>query len=129
MNVWSGIGRLARDPSLKFTQSGKAVCSFTLAVDNPYKKDDASFISCVAWGKTAEILAEYSRKGDQLGATGRISVRTYDQDGDKKWVTEVVVDRIDFCGSKKKSETSEGAKKPTQSTGILPSDDDDEFPF
>lgn len=106
MNSVNLIGRLARDPELRYTQSGIAVCSFVLAVRNPYKQDEdgnygADFINCVAWQVPAELIAESHRKGDQLAITGRIQTRSYENnDGDTVWVTEVNAESVHFIKPK-----------------------------
>ena len=100
MNVAVLIGRLTKDPEMRYA-GDKAVVSFTLAVDNPHKKDDTSFIPIVAWGKTAENVGNYLTKGSQCAVQGRIQVRNYDdKEGNKRWVTEVVADRVQFLGKK-----------------------------
>ena len=104
MNKVILIGRLAKDPETRYTQSGTAVATFTLAVDRRFKKDgqpSADFISCVAWNKLAEVIANNLVKGRKVGIEGRLQVRSYDaQDGSKRYVTEVIVDELDFCDSK-----------------------------
>ena len=104
MNHWVGIGRLTRDPNVKYTQSGKACASFTLAIDRRKSSDgnkQADFISCVAWEKTAEVISQYVTKGQKIAVEGRIQTRRYDaQDGNKRYVTEVVVQSMEFCDSK-----------------------------
>lgn len=103
MNTWVGIGRLARDPNVKYTQSGKAYASFTLAIDRRKSADgkqQADFISCVAWEKLAEVISQYVSKGQKIAVDGRIQTRSYDKDGRKVYVTEVVVQSMEFCDSK-----------------------------
>lgn len=104
MNTWVGIGRLTRDPNVKYTQSGKAYASFTLAIDRRKSADgnqQADFIQCVAWEKTAEVISQYTGKGRKIAVEGRIQTRSYDaQDGNKRYVTEVVVQSMEFCDSK-----------------------------
>ena len=105
MNKVVMIGRLTKDPETRYTQSGKAVGSFTLAVDRRGKKTDgqqtADFIPCVVWDKLAKIVANNLTKGSKIGIDGRLQVRTYDaQDGSKRYMTEVVVNELDFCDSK-----------------------------
>lgn len=93
MNRTDLIGNLVREPGLRTTQNGKAVCSFTLAVYRD--KEHTDFINCVAWNKSAELMNTYCRKGDKIGVSGSIQVRNYDnQQGQKVYVTEVLVDRI-----------------------------------
>ena len=92
-------GRLTKDPEIRYTDSKKAVCSFTLAVDDGRDsegKKKAQFIPCVAWGKTAELIDQYFTKGKPLTVTGKISVRTYDKNGEKRYITEVVASGIEF---------------------------------
>ena len=104
MNHWVGIGRLTRDPNVKYTQSGKAYASFTLAIDRRKSGDgnpQADFISCVAWEKTAEVISQYCTKGQKIAVEGRIQTRSHDaNDGMKRYVTEVVVNSMEFCDSK-----------------------------
>jgi single-strand DNA-binding protein len=102
MNKLMLIGRLTKAPELKYTQSGTAVATFTLAVDRKFSKEkEADFISCVAWQKTAEFIAQWFGKGQQMALEGRLQVRTYeDSDGKKHWVTEVIAEQVEFCGSK-----------------------------
>ena len=104
MNHFVGIGRLTRDPNVKYTQSGKAYASFTLAIERRKSSDgnkQADFISCVAWEKTAEVISQYVTKGQKIAVEGRIQTRSYDaNDGTKRYVTEVVVNSMEFCDSK-----------------------------
>ena len=102
MNKAILLGRLTKDPEIKYTQSGKAVASFTLAVDRRKSasgEKQVDFISCVAWEKTAETIGNYCGRGQQIAVEGRIQSRSYDaQDGSKRYVTEVVVQSMEFCG-------------------------------
>ena len=97
-------GRLARDIELRTTTTGKSVGTFSLAVDRRFKQEgqpDADFIPCVAWGKTAEVMAQYLAKGRETLVEGRMQVRSYDdKDGNKRYVTEVIVENFEFCGSR-----------------------------
>lgn len=102
MNHVTLIGRLTKDPEVRYTQSGTAVGTFTLAVDRRVQKDkpkEADFIPCVVWGKTAEIVGNWCKKGKQVGIEGRIQVRSYDaKDGSKRYVTEVIVSNLELLG-------------------------------
>lgn len=105
MNRVCLIGRLAADPQLRYTQSGTAVASFTLAVNRKFSNQngehEADFVNCVAWQRTAEFVANYFKKGQQMALEGRLQVRSYDgNDGQRRWVTEVVADQVEFVGSK-----------------------------
>mgnify|MGYP000890972027 CR=1 FL=1 len=115
MNKAILIGRLARDPEVRYTQSGKAVTSFTLAVDRRVRKDTdtqqtADFIPIVAWDKLAEVCGNYLAKGRRTAVEGRIQVRSYEaKDGTKRYVTEVIAENVEFLGDKGAgNNTSEG---------------------
>lgn len=103
------VGRLTRDPDLRYTSSGIAVASFTLAIDRAFKGQDGNretdFINCVIWRKSAETLANFTRKGSLIGVTGRIQSRNYEnQQGQRVYVTEVVADNFQMLESKSASE-------------------------
>lgn len=99
------IGRLTADPELRYTQNQKPVATYRLAVDRPFKTEgqpEADFIACVAWNRNAEFASNYLTKGTKIAIEGSIRTRTYDDnDGKKVFVTEVVVDRHEFCEPKK----------------------------
>ena len=114
MNRTVLVGRLTKDIELKYTQNGKAVANFTIAVNRPFKnaqgETDADFIMCQSWGKQAENLANYMGKGSQIGVDGRIQTRNYEgQDGKRVYVTEVVADNVQFLEPKK-----QGNQQPQQ---------------
>jgi single stranded DNA-binding protein (ssb) len=95
------IGRLTKDPELKFTPgTGTAVATFTIAVDRRFSKDgqkEADFVPIVVWGKQAESTANYTGKGKLIGISGRIQTRSYDaKDGTKRYVTEVIAEEVQF---------------------------------
>lgn len=107
-------GRLTRDPELKNTQSGLAVSTFTLAVNRQYTNSQGErgvdFISCVIWRKAAENFCNFTSKGSLVGIDGRIQTRTYDgQNGQKVYVTEVVVDSFSLLESKKDRQNNASA--------------------
>lgn len=103
MNSVNLIGRIANSISLKKTQSGKSVASFNLAINRD--KENADFIPCVVWDKLADNLVIYCGKGNQIGISGRIQTRNYDdQNGKRHFITEVVVNRIEFLQAKKTEE-------------------------
>lgn len=109
MNKCELVGRLTKDPEMRYTQSGTAVCSFTIAVDRKYVNQDtgkreADFINIVAWRKTAEFVCNYFKKGNPIEVVGSIQVRKYQaQDGTDRYVTEVVADEVGFVvGAAKK---------------------------
>ena len=105
MNKVCLIGRLTRDPELRYTSNNKAVASFTLAVNRQFTNQsgerEADFINCVVWDKQAENLAKYHKKGNQIAVDGRIQTRNYDdKDGKKVYVTEILASNISFLDSK-----------------------------
>lgn len=99
------IGRITKDIELRYTQSGKACASFTIAVNRPYKNGEerqADFINIVAWGNLAENLNKYTSKGSLVGVEGRLQTRTYEApDGKKRAITEVLASNIQFLDTKK----------------------------
>lgn len=106
INSCTLIGRSTKDIEIRKTQSGKSVVQFTLAVNRRGKDAGADFINCVAWEKTADVLAQYCHKGDRIGIVGRISTRSYDDKitGKKTFVTEIMVDQFEFLSEPKKEE-------------------------
>lgn len=101
MNSIILIGRLTKDPELRYTQAGKAVCSFTLAVDRPYSGDnkEADFINIVVWNKVGENCAQYLSKGRKVAVQGRLQIRSYEVDkGQRRYITEVVANSVEFLG-------------------------------
>lgn len=105
MNKIILLGRLVKDPEVKYTNNGKVVAMFTLAVNRPYSsqdgKQEADFISVVVWGKSAETIGNCVTKGQRLLVEGRLQIRSYDaNDGTKKYVTEVVAYNFEFIEKK-----------------------------
>lgn len=152
MNKVILMGRLTRDPEMRYTQAAEplAIANFSLAVDKRYKRDgesSADFINCVAFGRGAEFIEKYFQKGQLVSVVGRLQVRTYDdKDGNKKWVTEVVVEEQFFAESKKSFEDKKNSSSsnnydnqynqqpsaPSKNDGFVAIDedvDDDDLPF
>ncbi len=116
MNKVFLIGRLTRDPELRYTGNNTAVASFTLAVNRTYSNQqgdrDADFINIVVWRKQAESVKNYLLQGSQVAVDGRIQTRNYeDNNGQKRYVTEVVADNVEFLGSKNSSNNSTNTNK------------------
>jgi len=110
MNKVILVGRLTRDPDVKHVGNDKTVATFTLAVDRRFKNKDGQketdFVPIVIWGKQAEIVGQYLSKGSQIGVSGRLQVRSYEgNDGQKKYMTEVVAEEFTFLSSNKKAST------------------------
>lgn len=149
MNKVILIGRLARDPELRYTPSNIPVCRLTIAVDRRFKSENqqqtADFINCVAWRQQAEFISKYFEKGKRIAITGSIQVSTYDdQEGKKRYNTEVVIDDVEFVESKKESSVGESTggnmgggfgnpvkdNTPPQQGGFFVLDEDDgDIPF
>ena len=114
------MGRLTRDPELRYTQSQTPVASFTLAVDRDFGGRDGGekqtdFIDCVAWRQTGEFIARYFQKGSMIAVVGSIQSRSWDgNDGKKQYATEVVVDEAYFTGSRAESGTQGGGNYQNQ---------------
>ncbi|HHW4603775.1 TPA: single-stranded DNA-binding protein, partial [Listeria monocytogenes] len=99
------VGRLTKDPDLRYTPAGAAVATFTLAVNRPFKntqgEQEADFINCVVWRKPAENVANFLKKGSMAGVDGRVQTRNYeDKDGKRVFVTEVVAESVQFLEPK-----------------------------
>lgn len=111
LNVVTISGRLVRDPELRHTNSGKSVCSFTLAVDRDFKNNgekETDFIDCVSWGNTADFVSRYAEKGRMLIASGRLQIREWtDKEGNKRRNAEVITSNVYFGDSKKKTAQEE----------------------
>lgn len=109
MNLVAIVGRLTKDPELKYLQNGTPVTRFTVAVQRNFKNQngeyDADFINVTVWRKLAELVAQYTSKGSLVALEGRLQVSSYDnQEGRKVWTTEVVADNVRFLDSKKKEQ-------------------------
>lgn len=104
MNVAALVGRLTRDPELRYTAAGLATCTFTIAVEDPFAKQDpkADFIPIVTWKQQAEAVANYLRKGQLCSVDGRIKTRNYEnKDGNRVYVTEILANNVRFLEPKK----------------------------
>lgn len=136
MNNVSLIGRLTKDPDLRYTSSGMAVATFSLAVQRSFRNKDgeyeADFINCVCWNKSGETLANHVKKGQRIGVTGRIQTRNYENEqGNRVYVTEVVVEGFTFLEKKDDSQGNNqggfGAKQGGFNQG--PTITSDDLPF
>lgn len=136
MNKVELIGRLTKDPEVKYTQSSNTqVSNFTLAVSRRFVKEgeerQVDFINIVAWGKTAEFCSKYFRKGQQVAVVGRVQTRTWDDDqGQKHYVTEVVAEEVYFADSKKENQESQNDIQFENTTSNITTDfENDTLPF
>lgn len=139
MNKVILMGRLTKDPEVRYTQSGEpmAIARYTLAVNKRFKKQgeaDADFIPCVAFGKQGEFAEKYLAKGRQIAVVGRLQVRNWeDNEGKKRVTTEVVVEEHYFAESKsEKANKPQSKKQDSDTEGFYPIDDsveDEDLPF
>jgi single-strand DNA-binding protein len=118
------LGRLTKNPEIRYTTSQKVVASLVLAVDRPFTgqdgKREADFIPVVIWGKTAELVGNSCAKGHRLLVEGRLQIRNFDaKDGTKHWVTEIIANNIEFI------ERKEQAKKMTDMGQSVPFDSEE----
>lgn len=140
MNKIILIGRLANDPELRFTASGKAVATFRLAVNRPFSKErEADFFNIVVWGRPAENCANYIEKGRLVAIDGRLQNRTYEtQTGEKRYITEIVANMVEFLDwGNKDNRQSAPATQESNDFGSIDidisefqaMDDDEDIPF
>ena len=135
MNQIILIGRITADPELRTTQSGINMASFTVAVQRRYKNDqgryDADFIRCVAWRQTADFLHQYATKGRKIALTGELQSRTYDKDGQKRTLFEVVASSVELIDKRdaESGQVGRPADTQTSSPSGFTEVTDDELPF
>ena len=145
MNNVQLVGRLTRDPDIRYTDSGTSIARFNVACDRRFKKEggqEADFISCLSFGKTAEFIEKYFHKGNRIGLTGRIQTGSYTKDdGSTVYTTDVVAENVEFVESKSSAADS-GSGRPAPASAPapepvpdaqgfmnIPDDLDDELPF
>ena len=144
MNKVILMGRLTRDPEIRYSQNGEQMCiaRYTLAVDRKFKKQGdgqtADFISCIAFGKSAEFAEKYLKQGTKIAITGRIQTGSYTKDGNKVYTTDVVVEEQEFCESKnannsnsQQSNTANANNQPSSGNDFMsiPEGIEDDLPF
>lgn len=134
MNKTMLLGRITKDIELRFGKDGMAIAKFSVAV-NRMKKGETDFINCIAFGKTAETIANYIKKGSQIGIEGHIQTGSYtNKDGHKVYTTDVIVDRFDFVSGGNNTNTTNNTQSgdvPQDyfSNGDMIEDDSDSMPF
>ena len=153
MNKVSLMGRLVKEPEVRYSQGAEpiAVARYTLAVNRRFKRQgepEADFINCVAFGKTGEFAEKYFKKGQLVAITGRLQVRSWDKDGERRYATEVIIEEQHFAESKKDSGEGKAAaaqsrpatapNKPAKQMGLAEQEgfypidesvEDDDLPF
>ena len=131
MNRFFATGRLTKDPEKRTTQSGISVCTFTIAVDRRYKnangERETDFFPVVCWRQVADLSAQYLSKGKQVAIAGEVQTRSYEKDGQKRYVTEVVADEVQFLSPR--GDSVERGRGTTQEPEMTPVNGDDDLPF
>lgn len=116
-------GRLTKDPELKATSSSKQFCNFTIAVDRRFKDANgnrqADFINCVAWNQTATFIQKYFHKGNKITVAGSINTRSYEDNGQKRFITEVLIDEAEFVETLA-APAEPKTEEPQEASGELP---------
>ena len=132
MNKVIIVGRLTKDPELKYTPNGgTAICRITVAVARAFKKDETDFINCVAFGKTGETIAQYFTKGRQIALAGNIRTGSYQaQDGTKMYTTNVIIENFEFVGNNSSNQSTWNVQDNSdESFGDMTPVDDGDMPF
>lgn len=145
VNKWHGLGRLGKDPEVKTTTNGQTVCNFSIATSESWtdkasgeKKELVEWTACVAWGKQAETIGKYLKKGSQVWVEGPLQTRSWDKDGVKQYRTEVKVTDFTFVDSKpsghRQDDVGQASQGRAQTNAPAPSgghdfDDDSSVPF
>ena len=134
-------GRLTREPEATVTTSGTDVSKFTVAVPRRFNRDETDFLNVVAFGKTSEFVNKYFSKGSSIIVVGSIQSRSYEKDGQKRYLTEIIAEEVNFAGSKKDNndnsslnneypdDATEALEALRGNDGFAPVDDDSELPF
>ena len=130
MNKVILMGRLTKDPEIRFTQTNnKQVSNFTIAVNRRFT-EGTDFLNIVAWNKTAEFVSKYFKKGQQVAVIGNIQTRNYEkEDGTKVYITEVIAEEVYFAGESKTDNQGYSFNGLTNKDEIPPIQEDDELPF
>ncbi|MEG2117340.1 MAG: single-stranded DNA-binding protein [Clostridia bacterium] len=133
MNKVILIGNLTRDVEIATTQSGLSVAKFSIAVSRKFKnadgKYDCDFFNCVAWRQLADLCHKYLKKGNKVGIVGSLQTRTYEQDGVKKYATDIIVEDIDFLTAKSDGGNAQNTKREKDKIENMKPMEDDDLPF
>lgn len=133
LNIIAVQGRITTDPELRKTQTGKYVCSFTVACDRNGRSSGTDFINCVAWEKTAEFLKNYFSRGDMMIVQGRLQGRSFEQDGRTRTVHEILVDNVQFGAPRRDREAASAPatmpSAPVEFSDFEDDDQSDDLPF
>ena len=123
-------GRLTQTPELKRTASETYVTDFSVAVPRRFNKEQTDFINCQAWRSTAEFITKYFAKGQEILIIGELHIDKWDKDGETRYATRVLVDEVEFCGSKAENKSQKDIDTSTDEfTKVIPVEDDSDLPF
>jgi len=129
------LGRIGKDPELTYTNSGTAICKFSIATNEKYKdKETTTWHNIVAWGKQGEVIKEFFVKGQEIFVDGKLSVQVKDDGGDKKYYTSIIMNSFSFVGNKAENKKANENNEPTSPTQEempteAPKTEDDDLPF
>lgn len=133
MNKVELVGRLTKEPEVKMTQNQTPFCNFTVAVDRRFKDQSgnrqADFINCVAWQKTAQFIQKYFHKGNRIGICGSIQTRSYEKDGQKIFITEVLAEEAEFVEANNRTEAQEEHQENQEPVAPTESEAEKDLPF
>ena len=133
MNKVVLMGRLTKDPEVRYTQSNAVVASFSIAVNRrfvkPGEERQADFFNIVAWNKTGEFVSKYFKKGQQVAITGRLQTRNWEDEKGKHYATDVIAEEVDFAEGRRDSEASTAVFAEDDNTDALPTGEDDASEF
>lgn len=131
MNSVALTGRMARDPEVRYTDGGVSIARFTVAVNRRKREDPADFISCIAFGKTAELIEKYFHKGMRIGLNGRIQTGSYEnKEGRKVYTTDIIAEAVEFLDNKSDGNAQTEQKADANGFVNIPDDvDDGGLPF
>lgn len=142
MNVVNIIGRLTHSPELTKTPNGKSVCSFSVAVERKFKDAEGNaivdYVDCVAWNNQADFLCKWFDKGVRIGLTGELQTRTYEKDGQKRKITEVLVSTVEFADGKREANNTNTSTSTDVNTNtfadsisndFIPAENDADLPW
>lgn len=132
MNKVILVGNLTRDPEMRYTPAGKAVCSFSIATNEGKSsegKDLAEFHNIVAWEKTGELVGQYCSKGSKVALEGKLQTRSWEKDGVKRYSTEIVANRVEFLSPKSQSASAPQEDRVPVGAGAAGAVNPDDIPF
>ena len=124
-------GRLTATPELKRTATDVYVTDFSIAVNRRFNKEQTDFINCQAWRQTAEFISKYFEKGQEILVVGELHIEKWDKDGETRYATRVVIDEVEFCGSKAENKPQQTDNEVANADDFMPVADDeiDGLPF